>query len=96
MPGAPPMASMGRPMSLYSSAMRPFAYSTLFVCASLTATLTASETASVPCASSSSVTVTEIGTCAPEMVTVTPPLAEVASTSVLVSSSWSSFTFTPT
>ena len=39
-PGGPPIASMGRPMSLYSSAMRPLAYSTLFVCASLTATLT--------------------------------------------------------
>ena len=57
---------------------------------------TASETASLPCASSSSVTVTEMGTWAPEMVTVTPPLAEVASTSVFVSSSCSSFTFTPT
>ena len=39
---------------------------------------------------------TLIGTCAPEIVTVTPPSAEVASTSVLVSCSWSSFTFTPT
>ena len=58
--------------------------------------LTASETAWLPCASSSSVTATEMGTWEPEMVTVTPPLAEVASTSVLVSSSCSSFTLTPT
>ena len=76
--------------------MRDLAYSMLLVCASLAATLTASDTAAEPFASSSSVTSTERGTCAPEMTTVTPPSAATASISVSCSSSCSSLTFWPT